>query len=99
MSTNKRTHAEATTHYHLLPSEETNDTKYQRTNTSNVCPCISCRGTMISGRVYDLLIDAEVDVGEVKEVKFRWNNHIINPLKPRYGASKMELQIGKDKQM
>ncbi|XP_037543855.1 inactive pancreatic lipase-related protein 1 [Nematolebias whitei] len=56
-------------------------------------------GTLISGKVYDLLIDAEVDVGEVKEVKFRWNNHIVNPLKPRYGASKIELQRGKDKQI
>uniref|UniRef100_A0A3Q3AZ68 Triacylglycerol lipase n=1 Tax=Kryptolebias marmoratus TaxID=37003 RepID=A0A3Q3AZ68_KRYMA len=56
-------------------------------------------GALISGRVYDLLIDAEVDVGEVMEVKFRWNNHVIDPLKPRYGASKVELQRGKDKQI
>lgn len=61
--------------------------------------CIFCRGTLIPGRVYDLMIDAEVDVGEVMEVKFRWNNHIINPLNPKYGASKVELQRGKDKQM
>uniref|UniRef100_A0A3Q0RB41 Triacylglycerol lipase n=1 Tax=Amphilophus citrinellus TaxID=61819 RepID=A0A3Q0RB41_AMPCI len=53
-------------------------------------------GTMTPGRNYDMLIDAEVDVGEVTEVKFRWNNHIINPLKPKYGASKVELQRGKD---
>ncbi|XP_068584190.1 inactive pancreatic lipase-related protein 1-like [Cebidichthys violaceus] len=55
-------------------------------------------GTMIPGRTYEMLMDAEVDVGEVKEVKFRWNNHIFNPLKPRYGASKVELLRGKDKE-
>ncbi|XP_070697073.1 inactive pancreatic lipase-related protein 1-like [Pempheris klunzingeri] len=54
-------------------------------------------GTMMPGRTYELLINAEVDVGYVTEVKFRWNNHIINPMKPRYGASKVELQRGKDK--
>nr|XP_046258815.1 inactive pancreatic lipase-related protein 1-like isoform X2 [Scatophagus argus] len=54
-------------------------------------------GMLIPGRTYELLINAEVDVGDVTEVKFRWNNHILNPLKPKYGASKVELQRGKDK--
>lgn len=49
------------------------------------------------GWTYEVLIDAEVDVGEVTEVKFRWNNHIFNPMKPKYGASKVELVRGKDK--
>ncbi|XP_028279243.1 inactive pancreatic lipase-related protein 1-like [Parambassis ranga] len=53
-------------------------------------------GTLVPGKKYDLLVEAEVDVGDVKEVKFRWNNHILNPLQPRYGASKVELQRGKD---
>ncbi|KAM7384980.1 hypothetical protein PAMP_001084 [Pampus punctatissimus] len=53
-------------------------------------------GTMMPGRDYELMINAEVDVGDVTEVKFRWNNHIFNPMKPRYGASKVELQRGKD---
>ncbi|KAM6997569.1 inactive pancreatic lipase-related protein 1-like [Tautogolabrus adspersus] len=53
-------------------------------------------GTMMPGRTYELLIDAEVDVGDVTEVKFRWNNHIPNLLNPKYGASKVELQRGKD---
>ncbi|XP_041865645.1 inactive pancreatic lipase-related protein 1-like [Melanotaenia boesemani] len=53
-------------------------------------------GALTPGRVYDVLFDAEVDVGEVTEVKFRWNNHIINPLKPKYGASKVELHRGRD---
>uniref|UniRef100_A0A665TEI3 Triacylglycerol lipase n=1 Tax=Echeneis naucrates TaxID=173247 RepID=A0A665TEI3_ECHNA len=55
-----------------------------------------CRGTLMPGRTYEVLIDAEVDVGDVMEVKFRWNNHIWNPMKPKYGAAKVELQRGKD---
>ncbi|XP_071402803.1 inactive pancreatic lipase-related protein 1-like [Centroberyx affinis] len=56
-------------------------------------------GALSPGSVYELLIDAETDVGEVTEVKFRWNNHIINVLKPKYGASKIELQRGEDKKI
>ncbi|XP_059179897.1 inactive pancreatic lipase-related protein 1-like [Centropristis striata] len=54
-------------------------------------------GTLMSGWNYEMFIDAEVDVGDVTEVKFRWNNHIFNPMKPKYGASKVDLQRGKDK--
>ncbi|XP_029306006.1 inactive pancreatic lipase-related protein 1-like [Cottoperca gobio] len=54
-------------------------------------------GVMKPGRTYEALIDAEVDVGDVTEVMFRWNNHIFNPLKPKYGASDVGLQRGKDK--
>lgn len=57
------------------------------------------RGALITGRTYELLLDAEVDVGEVMEVRFRWNNHIIDPLRPKYGAEKVVLQRGKDKKM
>uniref|UniRef100_A0A8C2WVA0 Triacylglycerol lipase n=1 Tax=Cyclopterus lumpus TaxID=8103 RepID=A0A8C2WVA0_CYCLU len=57
------------------------------------------KGAITPGKTYEKMIDAEVDVGEVTEVKFRWNNHIINILKPKYGASKVELQRGKDKKM
>ncbi|XP_056291592.1 inactive pancreatic lipase-related protein 1-like [Pseudoliparis swirei] len=56
-------------------------------------------GTMIPGKTYEKILDAEVDVGVVKEVKFRWNNYIINFLNPKYGASKVELQRGKDKEI
>ncbi|KAM6916563.1 inactive pancreatic lipase-related protein 1-like [Xenentodon cancila] len=55
-------------------------------------------GSLQPGRMYSVLIDAEVDVGQVTEVKFRWNNHIIDLLKPKYGASKVELQRGRDQQ-
>ncbi|XP_034537871.1 inactive pancreatic lipase-related protein 1-like [Notolabrus celidotus] len=53
-------------------------------------------GTMMPGRTYELLIDAEVDVGDVAEVKFRWNNHHPNIMNPKYGASRVELQRGRD---
>nr|XP_054590367.1 inactive pancreatic lipase-related protein 1 [Nothobranchius furzeri] len=56
-------------------------------------------GTLTSGKKYDVMIDAQVDVGEVMEVKFRWNNHIIDLLKPKYGASRVELQRGRDKEI
>lgn len=52
---------------------------------------------MIPGRTYELLLGAELDVGEVTEVQFRWNNHIIDPLRPKYGAEKVELQRGRDR--
>uniref|UniRef100_A0A673BGC9 Triacylglycerol lipase n=1 Tax=Sphaeramia orbicularis TaxID=375764 RepID=A0A673BGC9_9TELE len=47
-------------------------------------------GSMIPGKTYELLLNA-IDVGEVMEVKFRWNNHIPNIMNPKYGASKVEL--------
>ncbi|XP_060943137.1 inactive pancreatic lipase-related protein 1-like [Limanda limanda] len=53
-------------------------------------------GSMVSGRTYELLLDAEVVLGDLTEVKFRWNNHIFNPLNPKYGVSKVEVQRGKD---
>ncbi|XP_056251772.1 inactive pancreatic lipase-related protein 1-like [Seriola aureovittata] len=56
-------------------------------------------GILVPGRTYEMLVDAEVDVGDVMEVKFRWNNHILNPLKPKYGAAKVELQRGRDEKM
>lgn len=63
------------------------------------CPHCYLRGALIPGRTYKLLLDAELDVGEVTEVQFRWNNHVIDPLRPKYGAEKVVLQRGKDKKM
>ncbi|KAK5853517.1 hypothetical protein PBY51_014663 [Eleginops maclovinus] len=53
-------------------------------------------GSLVPGRSYERLVDAEVDVGAVTEVMFRWNNHIFNPMNPKYGAAKVELHRGKD---
>ncbi|XP_068597768.1 inactive pancreatic lipase-related protein 1-like [Brachionichthys hirsutus] len=55
-------------------------------------------GVLIPGKTYLLLADAEVDVGDVTAVTFRWNNHIFNPMRPKYGASRVEL-IGRHKIM
>ncbi|XP_068183923.1 inactive pancreatic lipase-related protein 1-like [Antennarius striatus] len=55
-------------------------------------------GVLIPGKTYELVIDAKEDVGDVKAVNFRWNNHIFNPLRPKYGASRVEL-IGRDTTM
>ncbi|XP_077469420.1 inactive pancreatic lipase-related protein 1-like [Stigmatopora argus] len=56
-------------------------------------------GIMKPGKTYEMHIDAEIEVSTVKEVRFRWNNHIFNPLNPKYGASKVELMRGKDKKV
>lgn len=53
----------------------------------------------MAGRTYKMFFNTEVDVGEVTEVKFWWNNHIVNVMNPRYGAEKVELQRGMDKKM
>ncbi|KAJ3597242.1 hypothetical protein NHX12_000770, partial [Muraenolepis orangiensis] len=53
-------------------------------------------GILSPGAIYEVFIHSEVDVGEVKEMIFKWNNYIFNPLKPKYSASKIELVRGKD---
>lgn len=67
-------------------------------NGAKMCWLWRSRGTLVSGRIYELLLDARLDVGEVTEVRFRWNNHIIDPLRPKFGAEKVVLQRGKDKE-
>ncbi|KAJ0004853.1 hypothetical protein NQD34_011067 [Periophthalmus magnuspinnatus] len=54
-------------------------------------------GSLVSGWSYEMMFHAEVDVGDVTEVNFRWNNHIPNILNEKYGASTVELVRGKDK--
>ncbi|CAG6018202.1 unnamed protein product [Menidia menidia] len=56
-------------------------------------------GSLVPGRKYEVLVDSELDAGEVTEVRFRWNNHIINPLSPKYGAMHVDLLRGKDHQV
>ncbi|XP_072292589.1 inactive pancreatic lipase-related protein 1-like [Eucyclogobius newberryi] len=53
-------------------------------------------GSLVSGWSYEMFLHSEVDVGEVSEVSFRWNNHIPNLLNEKYGASTVELLRGKD---
>lgn len=54
-------------------------------------------GSLVPGWSYEMFLHAEVDVGDVTEVNFRWNNHVPNVLNEKYGASTVELVRGKDK--
>uniref|UniRef100_A0A668AZE3 Triacylglycerol lipase n=1 Tax=Myripristis murdjan TaxID=586833 RepID=A0A668AZE3_9TELE len=47
---------------------------------------VALSGGKVKTKEYQLhvFINAETDVGEVTEVNFRWNNHIFNPLRPKY---------------
>ncbi|XP_061601273.1 inactive pancreatic lipase-related protein 1-like isoform X2 [Cololabis saira] len=55
-------------------------------------------GLLRPGQKYSVLMDADIDVGVVTEVKFRWNNYHVDLLKPKYGASTVELQRGRDQE-
>ncbi|XP_062851234.1 pancreatic triacylglycerol lipase-like [Trichomycterus rosablanca] len=54
-------------------------------------------GTLRPGKTYELLIDVEKDVGDLTLVKFLWNNNVINPLLPKFGATKITVQRGRDR--
>uniref|UniRef100_A0A6Q2XR15 Triacylglycerol lipase n=1 Tax=Esox lucius TaxID=8010 RepID=A0A6Q2XR15_ESOLU len=54
-------------------------------------------GRLIPGKTYEVFVDAETDIGEVTRMKFLWNNNIINPLHPKLGAARIELQRGVDR--
>ncbi|MBN3295888.1 LIPP lipase, partial [Amia calva] len=51
------------------------------------------------GKAYPAFIDTEVDVGEITHVKFLWNNVLINPLLPKFGAQSIVIQRGQDRKM
>ncbi|XP_018621716.1 inactive pancreatic lipase-related protein 1-like [Scleropages formosus] len=54
-------------------------------------------GLLSPGKTYEAYIDAESDMDEVTRMKFIWSNKVINPLLPKFGATKMVLQRGKDR--
>ncbi|XP_048864755.1 inactive pancreatic lipase-related protein 1-like [Brienomyrus brachyistius] len=56
-------------------------------------------GLLSPGKTYEVYIDTEIDVGEVTKMKFLWNNKILNPLLPKFGATKMVVQRGKDRKL
>uniref|UniRef100_A0A6Q2XEV2 Triacylglycerol lipase n=1 Tax=Esox lucius TaxID=8010 RepID=A0A6Q2XEV2_ESOLU len=56
-------------------------------------------GRLIPGKTYEVFVDAETDIGEVTRMKFLWNNNIINPLHPKLGAARIELQRGVDRKV
>ncbi|KAL0964391.1 hypothetical protein UPYG_G00323200 [Umbra pygmaea] len=56
-------------------------------------------GFLNPGKTYEVFMDTEADIGEVTGMKFIWNNNIVNPLRPKFGATKIELQRGKDRKI
>ncbi|XP_030628259.1 pancreatic triacylglycerol lipase-like [Chanos chanos] len=56
-------------------------------------------GSLSPGKFFGAFVDAEKDVGDLTHVKFLWNNNILNPLLPKYGASRIEVLRGKDRSL
>ncbi|KAM5126379.1 pancreatic triacylglycerol lipase-like, partial [Mantella aurantiaca] len=54
------------------------------------------KGSLSSSSTYTAFIDVETDVGSLSQVKFVWNNNVINPLLPTVGASSVTVQNGRD---
>ncbi|XP_068115013.1 pancreatic triacylglycerol lipase-like [Hyperolius riggenbachi] len=54
------------------------------------------KGSIGVSKSFTAFIDVETDVGTLNNVKFLWNNDIINPLLPTLGASSITVQTGKD---
>ncbi|XP_058234675.1 pancreatic triacylglycerol lipase-like [Hemibagrus wyckioides] len=57
------------------------------------------KGMLSPGRTYELLIDVEKEVDELTYVKFIWNNNVLNPLLPKFGATKIVVQRGRDRKI
>ncbi|MCJ8730624.1 hypothetical protein PDJAM_G00186700 [Pangasius djambal] len=53
-------------------------------------------GILSPGNTYKLLIDVEKEVDELTYVKFIWNNNVLNPLLPKFGATQITVQRGRD---
>ncbi|XP_072534061.1 pancreatic triacylglycerol lipase-like [Salminus brasiliensis] len=56
-------------------------------------------GTLTPGKTYELLIDVETNVGDLTYVKFLWNNNVLNPLLPTFGATQITVQRGRDRRV
>ncbi|XP_030060617.1 pancreatic triacylglycerol lipase-like isoform X1 [Microcaecilia unicolor] len=65
-------------------------------NNRSTKPYQIFKGSISPGKKYTAFIDAEVDVGTPKKVKFLWNNSIHNPLLPKLGAQAVTVQFGGD---
>ncbi|KAM9476809.1 pancreatic triacylglycerol lipase-like [Clarias gariepinus] len=55
------------------------------------------KGTLSPGKTYELLIDVEKEVDELTHVKFIWNNNVLNPLLPKFGATQIIVERGRDR--
>lgn len=54
------------------------------------------RGSLQPHASHVLDIDVDLNVGKIQKVKFLWNNHVINLLRPKLGASQITVQSGED---
>nr|DBA14847.1 TPA: hypothetical protein GDO54_004125 [Pyxicephalus adspersus] len=54
------------------------------------------KGYINTSKSYTTFIDVETNVGTLTNVKFVWNNNLINPLLPSLGASSIVVQDGRD---
>ncbi|XP_040847707.1 pancreatic lipase-related protein 2-like isoform X2 [Ochotona curzoniae] len=52
------------------------------------------KGSLAPGASHVRDIDVDLHVGEIQKVKFLWNNHVINLLRPKLGASQITVQSG-----
>ncbi|XP_042674679.1 pancreatic triacylglycerol lipase-like [Centrocercus urophasianus] len=57
------------------------------------------KGTLRPDNTYTAFVDAESNVGEITKVKFLWNNNVINPTRPKLGASSVKVQVGETGQV
>ena len=53
-------------------------------------------GFLTPGKSYEAFVDTETDVGDLTNVKFLWNDHMINPIWPSFGATRIEVLRGQD---
>lgn len=54
------------------------------------------RGSLKPDASHMLVIDVDLNVGKIQEVKFLWNKHVINLFRPKLGASHITVQSGED---
>ncbi|XP_004680465.1 PREDICTED: pancreatic lipase-related protein 2 [Condylura cristata] len=54
------------------------------------------KGSLKPDASYMKDIDVDLNVGKIEKVKFLWNNHIINLLQRKLGASQITVQRGED---
>lgn len=54
------------------------------------------KGSLKPDARHMLDIDVDLNVGKIQKVKFLWNNHVINLLRPKLGASQITVQSGEN---
>uniref|UniRef100_A0A4X2M4Q8 Triacylglycerol lipase n=1 Tax=Vombatus ursinus TaxID=29139 RepID=A0A4X2M4Q8_VOMUR len=54
------------------------------------------KGSLRPGASHKKEIDVDINVGKVEQVKFLWNNNVMNLFQPTLGASKVTVESGED---